>query len=167
MRSAATLAPLLTAQASVWLGEAQGAIPAMTAADRFPYRPYIRVATRQSVIDKAKSLTDSSGKKYWVSSTDDHVHIPQDGTYPSSVTSLPKDEKGWYYLDKATGIKYPVDSTPVIGHQYGDEWWRIQQTAFKNKWTNQQLNDYINDPANEIFRLEDAPGNPSHVGGQR
>lgn len=162
LRSGATLAPLLSAQAAVWLGEAQGALPAFTSADRFPYRPYIRVGTKRWVIDQAKEVIDSAGKKYWRSSTDRNVLIPQDGTYPSSVTSLPKDERGWYYVDEATGLKYPVNSTPVMGHETNDEWWRIQQMAFKKKWTNQQLNDYINDPANRIFRLEDAPGNWSH-----
>lgn len=155
------LGPLLSARVLLWGAESIGAIPAMTAADRFPYRPYIRAATRKDVLDRTEVMREPDGTRYWLSETDDNVRIPVDGTYPSSVTSLPKDERGWYYL-AADGTRYPVDPTPVMGHSYGDEWWRIQQMAFEKKWTNQQLNDYVNDPANEIFQLEDAPGNWSH-----
>ncbi|WP_280361452.1 GH-E family nuclease [Nocardia wallacei] len=78
-----------------------------------------------------------------------------------SILKLPKDERGWYYVDNATGKMYPVDSKPVFGHEEGHEWWRIRDMAIQNRWTRQQLLDYANNP--DLYRIEDAPGNWSHM----
>jgi hypothetical protein len=48
-----------------------------------------------------------------------------------------------------------------IGHKYGEEWWRTQQTANEEGWTRQQVIEYENQPSR--FQIEDPASNRSHV----
>jgi hypothetical protein len=82
----------------------------------------------------------------------------RDGT---TITSLPTDAKGQYYLDAANGLRYPVNPVYALGHQAGDEWWRIRELARTEGWTRQELIDYCQNPG--LYRIEDQISNSSHV----
>jgi len=97
--------------------------------------------------------------KYFISATDDDVLIPVSKQYDQEILDLPKTADGKYYQG-ADGFRYPVDPVYQLGHVDGSEWWRIRDTAIREGWTREQLNDYVNNPT--LYRIEDAPGNASH-----
>jgi hypothetical protein len=87
---------------------------AIEAASRNQYtRPTLRESTKQIVRGLAP-VEARGGVRYYVSATDDKVLIPVIGKYPESVTKLPivnnpKSGKPEYFVDAATGMKYPVN----------------------------------------------------------
>jgi len=143
---------------------AERALADATAADKTYTRPKLRKSVKDKLL--ADALTrELGGKEYYVSATDRKVLMPVDGKYPDSVTKLPVESnprsgKPEYYVDAATGLKYPVNPKPVFGHRPGQEFWRLRDEARAQGWTRQQFIDEFNKP--EHFQIEDAPGNSSH-----
>ncbi|WP_155769582.1 HNH/ENDO VII family nuclease [Mycobacterium asiaticum] len=138
---------------------------AMAAASRNQYtRPTLRESTKQ-IVRGATRVEEHGGVKYYVSATDENVLIPVSGAYPESVSKLPiqsnpKSGKPEYYVDAATGFKYPVNPTAQFGHRPGQEYWRLRDQAIGEGWTRKQFIDEFNQPKH--FQIEDAPGNQSH-----
>lgn len=122
-------------------------------------RVTVRTGVRAQVESASAKTPDG---KFYLSSTEPDVQIPVSKSYDgTTITSLPTDAKGQYYLDAANGLRYPVDPVYALGHQAGDEWWRIRELARTEGWTRQELNDYCQDP--EIYRIEDRISNSSHL----
>jgi hypothetical protein len=138
---------------------------AFEAASRSQYtRPTLRESTKRIVRDAAP-VEERDGVKYYMSATDENVLVPVTGGYPESVTRLPiqnnpKTGKPEYYVDAATGLKYPVNPTAQFGHRPGQEYWRLRDEAVQEGWTRKQFIDEFNQPKH--FQIEDAPGNQSH-----
>jgi hypothetical protein len=89
------------------------------------------------------------------------VLIPVSRQYDEAILNLPKTADGKYFVDAATGTRYPVDPAYNFGHVQGQEWWRVRDMAIQQNWTRQQLIEYCNRP--EMYQIEDAPGNMSHA----
>ena len=97
---------------------------------------------------------------WYISATDRNVLIPVSKQYDEAILNLPKTADGKYYVDAATGTRYPVDPTYHLGHMPNEEWWRIRDRAISEGWSREKLIEYCQNP--EIYRVEDAPGNLSH-----
>ena len=119
------------------------------------HRAYVRKATRLSTLADAErtptgdlrsdvsgavipAARDANGDLIWVDKNTGQ-RVPE-GT-PNSMT-VP--ERGSYHL----------------GHQYGEENWRVLRQAEEEGWTQQELNDFMNH--HEHYRLETPPENLSH-----
>ncbi|MFI2477820.1 HNH/ENDO VII family nuclease [Nocardia xishanensis] len=163
VRSVQELTPLLTSQVSLLTAQSAGLVNPLTLDDLrllSRTRPYLRVTTTRPV-QAAAPKTTINGQEYYVSATDQNVLIPVSGKYDDpAILKLPKDPRGEYYLG-AGGIKYPIDSTPIMGHQYGHEFWRMREHALREGMTWKEFCDYVNNP--RFYRIEDAPGNSRHL----
>lgn len=53
-----------------------------------------------------------------------------------------------------------ITGTPDIGHVYGHEYWRERDMAEKLGWTQQEFNDYMNNPS--FYQFESPSSNRSH-----
>jgi RHS repeat-associated protein len=62
------------------------------------------------------------------------------------------------FIDPNTGE--PINGTPDLGHRPGHEFWREQARAQERGWTQQQFNDYMNNP--DFYQLENPSTNRSH-----
>ncbi|MFF0547305.1 MULTISPECIES: HNH/ENDO VII family nuclease [Nocardia] len=162
-RSVAELSPLLAAQAGLATAEATGAINPLTLDDLrllSRTRPYLRVTTTRPVQEAAPKVT-VNGQEFYLSATDPTVLIPVSGKYADpAIRQLPMDARNEYYLG-ANGMKYPVNSTPVMGHEAGHEFWRLREEALRQNMTWAEFRDYVNNPS--FYRIEDAPGNSRHI----
>ncbi|MES5383473.1 hypothetical protein A5731_08185 [Mycolicibacterium conceptionense] len=119
-------------------------------------RPYIRKSTRLGVFrdslrtpegdflsdisgDVIPAMRDAAGDLIWVDETTGRRVA--EGT-PGAMT-VPDPEK--FHL----------------GHQFGEENWRILRQAMEEGWTQQEVNDFINH--SEHFRLETPAENSGHA----
>lgn len=157
-------APILLATFEGDLAAAQRALTEALGETTSYARPTLRKSVKDIILGAAQRRV-VGGKEYYVSATNKKVLMPVDGTYPESVTKLPVENnprsgKPEYYVDAATGFKYPVDPKPQFGHTPGEEFWRLRDQAVTEGWSRQKFIDEFNNP--ELFQLEDAPGNYSH-----
>jgi hypothetical protein len=156
-RAVGELGPLLAARAQLLVTESTTGLLGANGLDLLS-RPYLRVGTRQAIIDAAAKTPDG---KYFISATDRNVLIPVSKQYDEAILNLPKTADGKYFVDAATGDRYPVDPNFQFGHVQGQEWWRTRDLAIQQGWTRQQLIEYCNRP--EMYQIEDAPGNMGHA----
>ncbi|WP_157115924.1 HNH/ENDO VII family nuclease [Nocardia puris] len=163
VRSVQELTPLLTSQVSLLTAQSAGLVNPLTLDDLrllSRTRPYLRVTTTRPVYAGAPKVT-VNGQEFYISATDRSVLIPVSGKYDDpAILKLPKDPRNEYFLG-ANGVKYPVDSRPVMGHRYGHEFWRMREDALREGMTWKEFCDYVNDP--KFYRIEDAPGNSRHT----
>ncbi|MGL6235114.1 MAG: GH-E family nuclease [Segniliparus sp.] len=162
------LMPLLKAAPAIYMpaGSAEAAtVGAALGLDRLvtktDYRPHFSKEFEDAFWARAKRYTDSNGKEYYVSDVHQDIRIPVDGKYPKSITDLPKTENGRYYFDASTGTRYPVEAKAVMGHDWGQEAWRLRDMAIEKGWTMRQLKEELESHP-EYFRVEDYYGNASH-----
>lgn len=120
------------------------------------HRSYVRKATRFGTFadtlrtpegdllsdvsgDVIPAARDANGNLLWFDK-DTFVRVPE-GT-PNAMT-IP--ERGYYHF----------------GHEFGRENWRVLQQATEEGWTQQELNDFMNQHGN--YRLETPSENLSHA----
>jgi hypothetical protein len=87
--------------------------------------------------------------------------MPVSGQYDKAILNLPKAADGNYYIDAATGTRYPVDPGYHLGRVQGQQWRRIREMAISQGWSRRQLIEFCQNPS--IYQIEDAPGNLSHA----
>ncbi|MCV7229093.1 HNH/ENDO VII family nuclease [Mycolicibacterium komossense] len=123
------------------------------------HRPYVRVKTRLGVYRDALRNTDG-----------DILSDVSDAVIPARRNA--NGDLIWVDRDTGrvvgTGPEGPPNSMTVpekgashLGHEYGDENWRVLRQAEEEGWTQEELNDFMNN--REKYRLETPAENSGHA----